>query len=223
MDLKPRLTCPKCGHTPAIPPYKRIFFLFLRTDAACPGCGTPLENPSWFDDLTIWLAGLSMVASFLLARDRLFALISLFAVLLLMGIVSLWVPLASVLPENDPSGQEEAGKKPFLKKQLTCPKCGQAPVMSSSGKMWLFSFRSKHPCPFCKTPLSNPSWFDFIRMGLFFLGVFVLARRIPSAPLFFLLAAGYFLLTGLISLYFIPLQKHWNTTDYDAQGHPRSD
>ena len=50
MDLKPRLTCPKCGHTPAIPPYKRIFFLFLRKDAACPGCGTPLENPSWFDD-----------------------------------------------------------------------------------------------------------------------------------------------------------------------------
>ena len=77
-----------------------------------------------------------------------------------------------------------------LKPRLTCPKCGQTPVMSPSGKMWLFSFRSKHPCPFCKTPLSNPSWFDFIRMGLFFLGVFGLARRIPSAPLFFLLAAG---------------------------------
>ena len=110
-----------------------------------------------------------------------------------------------------------------LKPRLACPKCGQTPVMSPSGKMWLFSFRSKHPCPFCKTPLSNSSWFDLIRMGLFFLGVFALARRIPSAPLFFLLAAGYFLLTGLISLYFIPLQKHWDTTDYDAQGHPRSD
>ena len=34
-----------------------------------------------------------------------------------------------------------------LKPRLTCPKCGQTPVMSPSGKMWLFSFRSKHPCP----------------------------------------------------------------------------
>lgn len=223
MDLRPRLACPKCGHTPAIPPYRRAFLHFLRGEALCSGCGTPLENPSWFDDLTIWLAGISMLSAFFLTKDRFFALPALLAVFLLTGIISLWVPLVSALPEKDRSGGAgEGGQKRRLKKQLTCPGCGLDPVMSPSDKMWLTS-RSKPRCPLCKTPLSNPSWFDFGRMGVFFLGIFMVARRIRSMLLLLLLFAGYFLLTGFISLYFIPLQKHWDTTDYDAQGHPRQE
>ena len=99
-----------------------------------------------------------------------------------------------------------------MKAQLTCPKCRKAPVLGAMEKAFLFS-RSVPRCPWCGTPLSNPSWFDIIRL-LAMIGVpiasFILTR---SKGLMILLFGVVLILTGLITLFCIPLQKHWNVTD----------
>lgn len=98
--------------------------------------------------------------------------------------------------------------------KLTCPRCGRAPVMTPMRKAILF-YRSVPRCPWCGTPLSNPSWFDLGRFAVMF-GVLLLSARFfhfLSKSLLFLIFVGMYVLTGLISLYCIPLQKHWNRND----------
>lgn len=97
----------------------------------------------------------------------------------------------------------------------TCPKCGHNPAISLWQRclMPLVGEKKQAHCYRCGTPLSNPSWFDIIRL-LAMIGVpiasFILTR---SKGLMILLFGVVLILTGLISLFCIPLQKHWNVTD----------
>ena len=105
-------------------------------------------------------------------------------------------------------------------KKTICPNCGYNPVMSVPTRILLF-YRHKARCPNCKIAVSNPSWFDIMRIISF------LAFTIWNAPYVYaffagaeyskiiclLFDSGFYLVWGLIALFFIPLQKHWNATD----------
>ena len=156
---------------------------------------------------------LSIFPAWFLAPTKLIFLAVPLLTLFLGGFVSAFlVPLVSTLPEDQESipDPEVTGTKA----QLTCPKCGKAPVMGAMEKALLFT-RSVPRCPWCGTPLSNPAWFDIIRL-LVMIGVPVASYVfIRSRALMILLFGVILILTGLISLYCIPLQKHWNVTGDD--------
>ncbi len=206
-------TCPKCGHNPAISLWQRCLMPLVgeKKQAHCCRCGTPLDNPAFCRNLQYGAAILSIFPAWILAPNKLTILVVFLLTLFLGGFIAAFlVPLVSILPEDQESipAPEAAG----MKAQLTCPKCGKAPVMGAMEKAFLFS-RSVPRCPWCGTPLSNPSWFDIIRL-LAMIGVpiasFILTR---SKGLMILLFGVVLILTGLISLFCIPLQKHWNVTD----------
>lgn len=48
--MKQQLTCPHCGHFPAMSPWDKVY-LFYHQEPKCPNCGTVLSNPFWFDIL----------------------------------------------------------------------------------------------------------------------------------------------------------------------------
>lgn len=205
-----KMTCPKCGHSPAISLWKRCL-LPITGEKHCCQCGTPLDNSTFCKNLQDGAAILSIVPGWFLAPSKLVFLAFPFLTLFLGGFVSAFLsPLVSTLPEDQESvpAPEVAG----MKVQLTCPKCGKAPVMTPMRKANLF-YRSVPRCPWCGTPLSNPSWFDLGRFAAMFGVLLLSARFIHSGSLLFLIFVGMDVLTGLISLYCIPLQKHWNVTD----------
>lgn len=210
-----KLACPKCGHDPAISLWKRCLLPFLggKSQPHCCQCGTPLDTPASCNDLLDGAVLLSFIPAWFLAQDRLALLVVPLLTLFLGNLVSAFlVPLASTLPEDQECIPPQEMVK--MKTQLTCPKCGKAPVMSPISKAQLF-FRSKPRCPWCGTPLSNPSWFDFARIAVLIGVVILTARYTRSRTLPFLALVAAAVLTGLISLYCIPLQKHWNVTGDD--------
>mgnify|MGYP001043697177 FL=1 len=106
-----------------------------------------------------------------------------------------------------------------MKKQLACPVCGHYPAMSSSEKVYLF-YHQEPKCPNCGTILSNPFWFDIIRVAV------ALGLTIWSIPhirdwwgienkfwmvICLIVAELLYYIGGLISLYLIPLRQHWKT------------
>lgn len=107
-----------------------------------------------------------------------------------------------------------------MKKQLACPVCGHDPAMSPGDKVYLF-YHQEPKCPNCGTVLSNPFWFDILRVAATLWLTFKSAAFVHDqwgAKSSLLMVFGlivYNLLYyagGLISLYLIPLRQHWKTT-----------
>ena len=96
--------------------------------------------------------------------------------------------------------------------QLRCPVCGQYPVMSPVTRVFL-NYRQEYRCVICNTALSNPSWFDILRIFTWLGFSILLIYHVNSYYLCLFTSVIYFVAIGLIALFFIPLQEHWNVTD----------
>ena len=104
-------------------------------------------------------------------------------------------------------------------KKVVCPNCGYEPVMSAKTRIFLF-YRHKARCPNCKVAISNPSWFDLLRVislfGFVYFSTGYIHDLLGQFPywkvLCLLIDALFYTAWGIIALYFVPLQKHWNET-----------
>lgn len=96
-----------------------------------------------------------------------------------------------------------------FKVKLKCPKCNCEEAVSYSTKIFMV-YHMAPECRKCGVVLSNPSWFDILRLAIAIMVAYFTYSIFQNRGMPILVVFIYWIMSGIISLRFVSLEEHWN-------------